>query len=70
MSSVEQDALEHKCPYRNICNFYSNDCVPEKYMWYKCWAFITFKGVLRDDIEIRTYTSKTIKNIIEENNEN
>ena len=73
MLDVQQDhASESKdCPYRKICKLYEPDqCHPDEYLWSDCWVFTIFEGILRDDIEIIEYRSKSIKEIIEANNEN
>ena len=69
MLPAERDALEHECPYKRICVLYE-DCPPDEFIWGECWTYRTFLGILRDDVEIMEYKSKTIREIIEVNNEN
>lgn len=71
MSPVERDASELDCTYHKICNFYVKDeCFPNEYFWSNCWVFRIFKGLLKEDVEIAEYESKTLRDVIEGNNEN
>lgn len=71
VSLAEQDASKRECPYHKICNMYEPEtCIPDEYFWGECWVNRVFVGILRDDVEIIEYKNKSIRDIIEENNEN